>query len=103
VIAFADWKQSVTVEGMDAVITDETLKEHLAANVSRLLEQRGMSIRDLASITGEAPITISRICRGLVMPGTGITARIASALQVDVGPLLSEPPPMPPKKMRDSA
>jgi transcriptional regulator with XRE-family HTH domain len=88
---------------MSNVITKELAKEHLAANVNRLLEMRGMSQRQLAIATGESVMTISRICRGTVMPLADAVHRIAAALQVDMGPLLDEPPVAPPKKMRDSA
>jgi len=88
---------------MSTVITKELAKEHLAANVSRLLELRGMSQRQLAIATGEEVMTISRICRGLVMPSADVVHRIAAAFQADMGPLLDEPPASPAKKIRDSA
>jgi transcriptional regulator with XRE-family HTH domain len=91
-------------EGMNAVITDETAKEHLAANLNRILAERGLSGRQLAMMTGETPMMISRILRGVYVPTVAVVARICEALGVNIDRVLYDTPASPtPKKLRHSA
>jgi transcriptional regulator with XRE-family HTH domain len=88
---------------MSTVITKEVAKQNLAANVVRLLNLRGFSQKQLSTITGEDMMTVSRICRGLVMPSADVVHRIAAAFEVDMGRLLDEPPTAAENKSRHSA
>ena len=74
------------------MVDNELVSEHLAANVVRLLAARSMSMRALAAATGEAPMTISRICRGLTLPSIAVAMRIAEAFDVSLDRLVAPPP-----------
>lgn len=67
--------------GMVAVNDNEILN-NLAANVERLIADRGWSRRELARRVGENPVTINRLCNGENMPGTGVSLRVAAVLGV---------------------
>lgn len=77
---------------METVITDEKARQNIAANIRRLLEDRGWSQNELARRTGEYPTNISRVVRGVFAPQVGLFARIAEALDVSMDRLVSEPP-----------
>ena len=81
------------------VITDEQAKKHIAANLARLLKMQKISQSELARRTGEARMTIWRLCRGLNVPTAGVLARIAEALGTSLDSLLE----VPPKNSRRSA
>lgn len=74
------------------MISDKDAKRNIAENVNRLLVAREWNQRDLAGATGETPMTISRICRAQTLPGIGILARIAEALDVSIDRLVGAPP-----------
>lgn len=74
------------------MITDEIVKHNIGANVTRLLEARGLSARGLSREINVAPITVSLIARGRHVPGSGILARIAEALDVSMDRLVAAPP-----------
>jgi transcriptional regulator with XRE-family HTH domain len=76
---------------MSTVLSDDQAKANIAANVSRLLREKGITQRSLASKTDEPEMTISRIVRGTNMPGSGLLARIAEALSASVDELLATP------------
>lgn len=92
---------------MIAVVTDDVAKKNLAANIKRLLAARGISMRELARLTGESAMTISHICGETRMPGAGIVLRIAEALDVNMDRLFDEPPESTPetrtKKLRQAS
>lgn len=71
------------------MITDQDAKEVLATNLRRLLEQRGISQRQLALKTGDPVMTISNIVNGKNLAGSGIVARIAEAMEVDIDSLFT--------------
>lgn len=85
------------------MITDDEIREHVAANVLRLIEEREWSQRDLAEKAGESPMNINRVCRGENVVRVGIVARIAEALGVNVDRLIAEPPSPVVRKARQSA
>ena len=70
------------------MINDDAAKRILSANLSRLLDERGMSQQQLADATGENKMTISRIVRGIHVPGLGLASRIAEALGIHIDDLL---------------
>jgi len=67
---------------MDTLQANERIRNNIAANLRRLLERRGWTQAELAQRSGETEATISRIMRAQQMPGAGILARIAVALDV---------------------
>lgn len=71
------------------MITDEQAISNLSSNLRRLLADRGMSQAELARITGDGEMNVSRYVRGSVMPGAGALARLADALGVPTDRLLS--------------
>ena len=73
------------------VITDNEALLCLSYNLRALLKKTGTSQSDLARMTGETPMRISYYCRGVVMPGVGVAARIAEALSVKTDDLLTHP------------
>lgn len=75
---------------MQQEITDDDLRGRLAANVRRLIAERGSSQAELADASGQTRIQISRVCRGEYLPGSGSVLRIASALGVSVEDLFAE-------------
>lgn len=74
------------------MITDEEAKDNLAANVLRLLESRQINQSELARLTGEPVMTISRVCRAQHIPLATVLARLAEALDVSIDRLLGPPP-----------
>jgi len=74
------------------VLTDEDAKRNLTANLTRLMVQRQINQADLARLTGEPIMTISRVCRGQNVPRATVLARLAEALDVSIDRLLGPPP-----------
>lgn len=70
------------------MLTDAEAKSFLAANLVRLLRNRGISQNALAQLAGETPMRISTICRGTHIPDVACVARIAEALDVSIDALL---------------
>lgn len=75
---------------MSTVISDTDARLNVAANVNRILEDRGMTQADLARLTGENAMAISRVCRGTNLANVGMLARIAEALECTVDELLKK-------------
>ena len=73
------------------VITNEQAKKRIAANLVRLLKDRKMSQSELARRTGEARMTIWRLCSALNVPSSALLARIAEALETSLDNLLEAP------------
>jgi transcriptional regulator with XRE-family HTH domain len=73
------------------MISNEECLRNLAANVSRLMDQQGLTQKQLAERIGEHQVTISRVRRGLNMPGIGLLKRIAVALDTSCDVLTDEP------------
>ena len=74
------------------MIDDDTAKAYLAANLSRLLKDRGLTQTQLAEMTDQYHSLISRVVNGHNMPGGTVLARIAEALDVSIDRLLAPPP-----------
>jgi ribosome-binding protein aMBF1 (putative translation factor) len=79
-----------TIEGMN--VTDEEAKDRVAANIRQILEERGLSGRALARMTGDTAMRINTVMRGEVNPNIGVLARIAAALQTTVDYLVMHEP-----------
>lgn len=69
------------------VLTDKQAKANIAANVQRLRGNRSRGW--LAREAGTYPINITRIEAGEHMPGSGLLARLAEALDTTTDALLS--------------
>lgn len=74
------------------MVDDDDARDNIAANVGRLLKDRGMSQRALAEATGDSPMRISHYVRGAKLPGAAALSRIAEALGVTMESLVSRPP-----------
>lgn len=74
------------------MLTDDEARRYLAANLQRLMENRRINQSDLARLTKEPVMTISRAFRGENMPRASVLARIAEALDVSIDRLLGPPP-----------
>lgn len=74
---------------MSTVITDEDARANISANIKAILRQRDLSQYWLARVSGENQMTVSRIARGIVMPGAAVLHRIAEALGVSSDFLIS--------------
>ena len=61
-------------------ITDEEARINIAANLRRILRERGMTQTDLVERSGENKMYISRVCNGRFLPNAAALARIAEAL-----------------------
>ncbi|WLD11858.1 helix-turn-helix domain-containing protein [Planctellipticum variicoloris] len=72
-------------------MTDDEVKEHLSANLQRLLSLRGWTGVKLAQESGESQPTISRLLHGDHVPKVGTLTRVAAALDTSVDYLLSDP------------
>lgn len=83
--------------------TQQQVIANVAANVARILEERGISQADLARMAGESEMNISRVVRGKNEPGAALLSHVAEALQVSVDYLLTPHPSAPQKKTRRSA
>lgn len=74
------------------MITDAQAKKNIAANVSRLLDEKQLSQTELAKQTKESRMTIWRLCSGLHVPSAALLARIAEVLGTNLDALMSQPP-----------
>eukprot|EP00913_Durusdinium_trenchii_P028455 g26683.t1 len=75
-----------------AVITDTDAKRNIAYHINATLAAQGQSRYWLAKATGEWNSTIANVCNGKNMPGAGLLARIATALDLPAGELLKPIP-----------
>jgi len=74
------------------MIEDNVAKRNIAANLHRLLDDRGWSQSHLSRLTGDPLMTVSRAVRGENLPGVGVLARFAEALDVSIDRLVGPPP-----------
>jgi transcriptional regulator with XRE-family HTH domain len=69
---------------MQATMDDATILRYLAANLSRLLADRGLSQSALSRASGEHVMTVNNILHCRHMPGAGTLHRLAEALEASV-------------------
>lgn len=74
---------------MSTVITDDEARRNIAANIRRLLKQRGWSQGELARRSKESAMNVSRIINGVNLPNAALLARIGEALEVSADYLIS--------------
>lgn len=79
------------------MLTDTDAKQNIAANVQRLLVERGMSQSDLAEATDESNARVSLMINAKKCPSAAFLARIAEAVGTTVDELLKRPP-LPPRR-----
>ncbi len=84
------------------MLSDHDVAQNIAANLSRLLEDRGWSQLELCRRTGEQSGTISRISNGKQLASGAILARIAEAFDVSVDRLVQAPPEKLPENLVSS-
>lgn len=72
------------------MISELEAKQIVAANVSALLERRGLTQRDLGRMAKMNDMAVSRLVRGEVEPTAAILANVAEALSVTVDFLLGK-------------
>lgn len=81
------------------MITNDVAARNIAQNVSRLLEERGWSVRELARRTFDPHMSVVNALSGEHIPNSGLLARIAEALETTTDALIFTPV----KKSRRSA
>jgi len=77
---------------METTIDDADIKRRISYNVNRALYKQGHSRYWLAKQTGDYEGTIAGTCNAKHVPGAGLLARIAKALDVPVDVLLTPIP-----------
>lgn len=68
--------------------SDKEVVRRIAWNLTAILEEREMSRRDLAKITGDSVASIARVAAGTHATSIGCVARIAEALRIKIDRLL---------------
>lgn len=71
--------------------TDDEVRFNIAANLKRILDDRGMSQSQLARMTGDTQANISHLCAARHVAGGGVLARIADALDISIDVLVAAP------------
>jgi transcriptional regulator with XRE-family HTH domain len=74
------------------VVTEQDARQNIAANLRRILTDRGINQTALARMAGENHVAISRVLRGTNTPTVTLLSHIAEALDVSMDRLLSPPP-----------
>lgn len=64
------------------MISDSQARANIAANVKRILDEKGISQSDLSRATGDSAARISHMIHGKRLPSAGFLYRIAQALGV---------------------
>jgi transcriptional regulator with XRE-family HTH domain len=77
---------------MSTVISDEQARNNIAANLQRIIEERGITQTQLAAQSDQPIMTINRLVRGQNEPRIALVARVAEALDVSVDRLVAAPP-----------
>lgn len=72
------------------MLTDTEARDIIAENVRRRLATLDWSQSDLARETGESPMRISYLVRGVKSPTIGFLARVADALETTVDWLIQK-------------
>jgi transcriptional regulator with XRE-family HTH domain len=74
------------------VVTEQDARQNISANLRRILHDRGIKQTDLARMSGEPDMAISRLLRGQNTPTATLLAHVAEALDVSMDRLMSPPP-----------
>lgn len=81
-----------------STVDHDSAMENFSANLQNALEEKGLSQSDLARLSGESFMNISRYVRGLRIPSAEVAVEIGRALGLTVEQLF-----LPPKKSRQIA
>ncbi|MEU1735019.1 XRE family transcriptional regulator [Streptosporangium sp. NPDC020145] len=71
----------------DAPAEAAGVREAIAANLRRVRLARGLSVRELAELTGVSKALISQVERGVANPTVEVLSRLATALELTFGEL----------------
>jgi transcriptional regulator with XRE-family HTH domain len=71
--------------------SDRQVQRNISANLTRLLESRGMTQMALAAKAGTTSANVSRLANGLFLPNVAIMGRIAAALDCTIDELIETP------------
>ena len=69
--------------------SDNEVVRRIAWNLTAILEERDISRRDLAKMTGDSVANVSRVAKGSNAASIGTVARIAESLRIKVDKLLA--------------
>ncbi len=78
------------------MLTEE--EANVSVNLKRLVDLRGVSLREFAAMSGVPFQTVHTVLAGTRSPRIGIVAKLARALGVSVDELLATPEPTKPKR-----
>lgn len=85
------------------MMSQSEAKERIAANLQRAMDAVGMSQNRLAIESGEDPMTVSRVIRGITEPRVSTLARMTEALGITIDECLEPVAPSSRKKSRNVA
>ena len=74
------------------MISPEDARSNIAANLQRILKERGLTQTRLAELTGQPLMTINYLVRGKQEPRIALLASVAEALDVSIDRLVGSPP-----------
>jgi len=74
------------------VVTEHDARQNISENLRRILRDRGIKQTELAKMSGEPDMAISRLLRGQHTPTVTLLAHVAEALDVSMDRLVSPPP-----------
>lgn len=86
------------------VLTNDEVKENLAANLKRILSERKISQAKFARAIGVSPMAVSHYMSGRNATGAAAVSRMAVFLGVSIESLITKPVvkiPKPPRLPRD--
>ena len=72
--------------------SNQQIAANIAANIRRLLGDKGWSQRELSRRTGDPHMSVVNVLTAEHTPSAGLLARIAEAFGVKSDDLLSDPP-----------
>lgn len=77
-----------TPNGKKKMVDGESLRKNLAANLRRLLEEKGINRYNLALELGVSADTVGYLYKGTRMPGLDLVAKIAVYFDVSIDDLV---------------
>ena len=77
---------------MEKLETNEPLNQLVCDRVRTLRKSKGLTLEQLASLSGVSRSMLSQIERGQANPTLGVTFRIAQAFGIKLGDLVDSPP-----------
>lgn len=65
--------------------------QHFRQNVARLMEDRGLSYRELAEMAGMSYVFLHRVLTGKANPSIDVADKVADALDAQLSDLIADP------------